>query len=901
MSRTWNITNSGGNIIKATVHKLEYSGTFLGESYVTCSVNSPREIEWEIGDKIVYNDNEYLLENLPSLTRNARSYSYGNAIEYKDMKFMSLAVELTRCRFLDFVYSDNSLHFTSLPNFSFICEKVEEFAYRLQVNLDRLYGKNVWTVDVYDPNHSEGSYSKGSLKIHTDGNDPITYINTMVGNGYETLNTDGGTDNKMSFADGNLQLTYTEGNGYVIKTQTLSFSNLSCWDALAQFSNTTNINFIVRGRKVILGYRYEDDITGLSYGKGNGLVDIERSNTDNQDVITRLRAYGNSKNLSYRYYNYVWGTGDGDNIKFMHKRIDSDKESWRCIDIDENDKIVNGYEDGTSEVTADCTRWYRIINSGMYITNLMLPEFRRNAYAINKAAIIEGTQPTFTEFDAYIDSGQAKVIGIREGCVFFDGSDSNLEDIYPSLTAMTNQSIYDALSDAERKEQNIKPDNTEGYFSGAVDHVSDCTETSGDGWDGIIPEESSSSPIFTVYIPNPGFDPGDTELKADETPVLNMLDGACAGRAFTITGCVRVHKDADNNWENVSTEEKANPTNGWWYAVTCSAVADDSIGQYFPNKNYQIMAGDQFVLTGIMMPDVYVRAAEERLESVAKTYLSENDHTQFTYTPKIDNIYMQQHPEDAAKLVEGAKIHLFDQGLDIDDDITISAVKITEGEQLPEYEITLSDEQEATLAQRVSTEINQKFSQYFYFGGSGSGGSYTASSILNKYLKVRTDDNGNVYVVCTVDLASEKDICAYVTKAPESGSSTTDTTDFWNNISLDTNGQPVTSKGTTTTREFILPSMQEEGVISIKWYAGAANQVLVSYNSVGTMMGYYTSTDDAPTTSQVGGYSNSTDRIRMTMPTTEIDKCYIICNAIYTSGNTNTTLLWAGKDYEVSE
>lgn len=895
MSKEWNITNNAGTIVRAIVKSLEYSGTFLGESYITCTVNSPSEIGWEIGDKIVYDDDEYVLENLPTLVRNARSSSYGNAIEYKDVKFVSLATELTRCRFLDFVASGNKLHFTSLPNFSFICYKVEEFAYRIQANLDRLYGEGTWIVEVQNPTHSEGTFINGTLKIHTDGNDPITYMNTVYGNGYETIATNGSSENTMTFSNGNLNLTYTEGNGYIIKTQTLSFDNVSCWDALAQFSNTTGVNFIVKGRKVTLGYRYEADPTDLKYGKGNGLISLERTASDNQQVITRLRAYGNTRNLAYRYYNYVWAQGDGDTLTFMYRKIDSDKESWRCIDIDDNGDIQNGYEDGTSAVTTGCTRWYRILNSGMYVPNLMLPDFRTNAYAINKAAINAGTEPTFTEFDCWVDSGQKSVIGIREGCVFFDGSDDSLEDIYPSLTGVTNQNIYDALTVAERTKQNIKPDNTTGYYSGALDKVSDCTATSGDGWSGIVPEDNKTAPTFTIYIPNPGFNPGDTELKSDDTPKVNMLDGACAGREFEINGCQRVHKDANDTWEIVGEDEYSNPTNGWWYALTCSAVSDDSIGQYFPNLNYQIKSGDQFVLTGIMMPDVYVRSAEERLLSVAKTYLNENDHTQYTYTPSIDNIYMQRNPDKAKTLREGSKIHVYDAGLGIDDEITVSAVKITGGGQIPEYEVTLSNEQEATLAQKVATEVNQKFSQYFYYGGSGSG-SYTTSSVLNKYLKVMTDINGKVYLLCTVDFASQADVLAYL-KENKVSDEATDTTDFWKDITLDEDGNPTSSLGTTTTRAFELPVLQEEGTISVKWYPGGANRLLVSYLTDGTITNYYTASTDAEQTSVVGGYTNQTRTIRMTMPTSNIDKCYIkAVVTIASTGESTTSYIWKGKD-----
>ena len=54
----------------------------------------------------------------------------------------------------------------------------------------------------------------------------------------------------------------------------------------------------------------------------------------------------------------------------------------------------------------------------MYAPNLMLPDF-----------------PSIT-LDPYIDSDNIEKYGIREGCVFFDGSNDELEEIFPSIEGM---------------------------------------------------------------------------------------------------------------------------------------------------------------------------------------------------------------------------------------------------------------------------------------------------------------------------------------------------------------------------------------------------------------------------------------------------------------------------------
>lgn len=55
--------------------------------------------------------------------------------------------------------------------------------------------------------------------------------------------------------------------------------------------------------------------------------------------------------------------------------------------------------------------------------------------------------------------------------------------------------------------------------------------------------------------------------------------------------------------------------------LTCNRVYDESLKLYFPYKDYNIKAGDKFVLLYIDMPDVYIQAASQRLLATAKNIL----------------------------------------------------------------------------------------------------------------------------------------------------------------------------------------------------------------------------------------------------------------------------------------
>lgn len=637
----YNIYSKDGKTIKASVKKLTYEGVFMGECYVECDIESPITIDFETGDYIDYRNERFVLRTLPTTEKVARPLTYGGAIKYTGVRFHSLAVEeLANCRFLDIVLKDNGLHFTSLPNFAFyageekyVLNGIEfeystglvQFADRLKANLNRLY------------NGTTGAWA----------------VNVAAG-------------------------TYIDGTS-------ISVSNANCWDTLCNVCETLDINFTTRctvksdgtlTKVITLGSKGADIDDVFVYGKGNQLVSIERNADTSQEVVTRLRAYGNTRNIPFGYY----------------RKYSSSKS--------------------------------------MYIPNLMLPMFRENGY------------------DAYVDSENVGKYGIIEGTAFFDGSDKDLDDIYPSITGMTTKNVYDAMTADERTAQNI---DVTKYDQGNLDEVVDCEAVSGDGNIELNSNGTSKhAPYFKITLKNLGFNPNDSSYKSDDTPKINMKTGMCAGRDFEISSVVK----------------KVNDDGSWNYVFTCSVNQDTSINQYFPNDTFPVLPGDKFVITGIFMPDIYIKAAEQRLLIAAKAYLADYDHTKFTYSPKINNIYMAKNPRVANSLKEGCVLKIKDDDIGIDTSITISQLKITEGSAaIPEYEVTLSDKLEPSLSQRVTKEIDEKFGTYFYSAGTGSSsGLISTTSTLNKYIKVMTDADGNVYLLSTVDFASKYGITAYATQ-----------------------------------------------------------------------------------------------------------------------------------------
>lgn len=671
---TINIYKSNGDFL-CEASSPEYNGTFMGERSVTVTVKSHTEINFSVGDYLDYRGERFTLYLLPALTKVAREGTYGAAIEYRDLKFCSVEEELRRCMFLDVVYEDNGLHYTMLPNFSFYCEKPTDFAFRLQANLERQYpGK--WTINVPE------------------------------------------------------DVKFIEGVN-------LSFSSNSCWDALTQVNTNDDIdiNFYVNGARRTITIGGSGDVLDLElkYGKGNGLKSIERTVDTSQAVISRLYAYGNTRNLPYRYYNKRYSEGNPiyqatnsmylPNLMLPGICMGWDGEEAKNF-LEHNDMCIpeEYTENGYQVYWDDIDGYYYEDESG---EKFKIPYSDVKYKLFKHYSLIENTVDSYYCDRVWIDSLEAiKEFGVLEGVKFFDGSDTLVEDVYPSI-----ESFDSATTLAEALDPNNEYNDKYNFYDsaglnwektvpmGVLNAIAQYEPGEHISGDGNIPEEETGKPTFDIIVKNIGFDPTDTVLKADDTPRISMKSGMCVGREFNILSSQKMVYDSDA-WK-VYTDSNAHK-GPWGYKLRCEVAADESINQYFPNGLYPISKGDEFVILGINMPNAYIDVAERKLVKNAIIYLSENDKTQFTFTPKIDNIFFANNPDYAEKLREGNVLHIVDTNLGIDTSLPISTIKITNTAVIPEYEITLSDEQEASLVQRVSTDVKQTFSKYIYAGGKTS-------------------------------------------------------------------------------------------------------------------------------------------------------------------------------------
>lgn len=742
---SWTIYGANGSV-KAVVKELELHDEWMAECFLTITVNSATPIDFEVGDYIDYRDERYTINYDPSVLKKARRGTYGEGFTYENIKFVAVQDEVVRCDFNDIVLSDNQMHYTQLPTFPFYCETVDDLLDRIQANLEDLYPGG-WTLISPDLDKDR---QRGMCVGREE--DFVDAYNRYIG---------GGT------------FTY-EKTGVA-----LTADNNTCWDALKWVNEQFDLNFVVRGRVIIVGTTGAVIGNRFRYGKGEGLYEVEKISDSEQKIITRLRGYGAETNLPDRYYSernarpcfYVSELDPAastpqvisvliDNNKFNNvftEIIDEVYGSMKIaigecemdgIEFSAGFELVNGEGGCTTRMligatgsviiadeeiptnpqsTIDALKAAMVLgskiifNSGvnkkyvdsrhitasstglpdnMSVNRLMLPGFPSKSLAEwvedhmdnEKVAAIVAEGFTFSEEvnRPYIDSPYKEIYGIRPASIYFDGTNDN-DDIHPSIEGMT-------------------------WEGRNVDEVVDATQIDDNG---VLAEDATEAEkTFTITIPMAGFTLPD--LISDDSSI-DMKNGMCGARSFKIKSVKKNENERD--WD-----------------CTCWRTYDDTLKLYFPYIDFQISPHDNFVLTGIELPDSYIDAASEKLFFATVDALKANHAPRYTFQPRIDEIWMKRQ-DDIAKSSHGAIASLHDtlKSGDLfsfaDEDLGITAqiiidiltIKENGNNGIPTYEVTLREEKVVSALDKRLDKITSVVSGV---GGGLSGRQYSGMIAL---------------------------------------------------------------------------------------------------------------------------------------------------------------------------
>lgn len=598
-----------------------------------------------------------------------------------DLNFVSLKYELERCMMRNIVPSDNGIVYPT-PLVVEFTGTVKYLAERIQACLDAMYGKDIWSITLADGVDSE--------------------------------------------------------------EKNISMSNQNCWSALSLVNTEYKLNYFVKGRNVTIGGAEPVVNNVFEYGKGKGLYEIERISDADTGIVTKLRAYGGTRNLDYSY---------------------PKKPEW-------TDSVLPA-------------------NYALSPLRLMLPSFKTDGV---------------TDFVLASNEAIAKY-GIREGVITYD-------DIYPSITGMKNSAGQ------------------------AIDEIKSV--------DAIT---SETQPTFTVQLYDLGFDLNES-LTTDEAQ-LSMKSGALQGYAFAIAKIVKASDGSYTLTLGRNTLEEADTDN---FTV--------------PNKDWNMKAGDKFVLLNILMPQEYIRAAENRLLERAKEYLAKYSSTNYSYNIGVDEIFMARNANFYNEIMEGKRLTVNDPEMGIDhENVIIQSLSIKEGEGLiPTFEVTLNNEPSASTLERIQgqiseieTSVNNKFSSQSEL--SKQYRKKLDKVVWDRNLEERVDDNGKEYLFLTKPLITAYGVTMYAgadVQVPSiyEGLPIDGVTIQWVDGKLVATGGKGTANGIVVNGNTYTPN--EDGIITLPNYPSLSGYATEQWVN-NTLSGYATSSSLSQLSAKVDNFLEGTD------------------------------------------
>lgn len=450
-----------------TVEKLRYSvekwqadDKYMGESFITFTVKSDKPIGFYVGDYCEYRGETYTLNYVPSVSQKGNVGDSGDSFVYDSVKMDSVREELSRIIMLDITPTTGDYVPDKGTNYTGSAQ------FQLYCGESSVNGKTrtpVCTLAGKIQANLDRAYPDKGWKVLVDTESTHTEA------GEEVLNTH--SDEKV-----------------------LSFDNTTVSAALAEVKNSFDIDYAIKGRTIYIGYTF-GSITGsgsdyyyFGYGKGylsednqgKALFELKRTADSNQKIVTRLRALGSTKNMPYRYYNKKYN-----------------------------------------------------LSQSMFPTNLQLPDTFETpsvkaANNLSRKSMYPWIRDVLGETnDAYIDKNDncmETVEGLREECMRWDGSNSDLKEIYPSIEEVTYRELRGAM--CEDMEGNKGASSFANYLdSERVDEILEVGDNANVG-DGILPESDTSRTTAN-----------DVEVNlsvSGEKSSLHPIDGGYASKEHTV-------------------------------------------------------------------------------------------------------------------------------------------------------------------------------------------------------------------------------------------------------------------------------------------------------------------------------------------------------------------------------
>lgn len=719
------IVHSKNGTVKITAKSVKYTGQFIEVPQLMADFNSPLPISFEVGDYIVfsYDGIKYSIMEPPTVTKQGSAGSVGDAFVYENIIFKSPLGLLSNIDFLDTVLNENNVHYSTLPIFEFF-GTIKDFADRLQANINRLHTGWKISIEGYDDSANSNYDILHEYKNVSISNisciDSLSVAYDTWGISYVFMVDDTG-NNCIVFnhtLDKTSNKRYGKGNGlYTIEKRMSTEKPIA--NRLRAYGSTEN-----------LPARYYNNLEGIDEGIYIPNLLIPRSkwkdqnkpitayidSTDIDDDDTSISKYGiREKSV------YFDGSDNTEKIEPSIKGVtagmirtvkaeigDTSNVPSETLypDNERMDKVVEAEVLTDNGIISDGELYS--VSSDMTIPNegngfIILPTNRKISLTIELETDFSVTVPATYRFTPKSTAPVVTISGV--------GANNQFSSLNPTF------SIY-SISDSEgnvaiskhtllstfQMKVDYSQQETYFYLSGGQDdretpffvriankgrlsfriNISGIVPNSISGKlpykGGSVLLNVSQGPLilqdtFWIKIKQIGFDI-NSYLSSEEAKIV-VNSGLCAGRSFNIKknsiSRDRVYKPGLGGTEIIER--------GW--SMECFRSIDESLNQYFPNEIDVISKDDEFVLTGLEMPELYVMIASQRLYDEGVKWLKEHKDGLEIFDLDIDSkvAYL-----DSVKIKEGMLMPLYDSDLNIGSKSTNS-----EGETVIRYENRVID------------------------------------------------------------------------------------------------------------------------------------------------------------------------------------------------------------------
>lgn len=686
----------------------KYVGAYLKPGYLEFpAIGSPTPLSWHVGDYVVYSrtGKTYRLYRTPQAVEQGLSNKYGASFLYENVQFFDDSKQLEFCPFTDLVPGDNTVHFSTQNVVSFF-GKPANVAERIQACLEAQYGAGTWEVRV----------------VTTSDADLLEILNTEIEFSVTGANCQEVLDKVYEQWNG-LGWIHTVENGKNVIT--IGASNVR-----------TNAN------------------TTVPFAFDNGLVRVERSIANADQIGTRLFAYGSMKNMDATYYRGL-DIKDAESVDIEHLMIPianwgitDGKPDARKAYIENATAIASlgliprtAYFDGSGDLpdihptiermtigevydaggagyVPDLSKWSRsdridelvsAVNPSDHGTSADQGQKYIETLTGNVAAVTRGFSP---DEEVSIGIYYATVVHAGNASLRF-GQNSQALQITGSWTPAFNLSILISAGNI-KKEIPIVPTQVSssewsfilpesvsfgkvsagatisvsivGFVSGSASSSDAVALVTDSGTSAETSVEHEIDKTFTVRIPQLGFDI-EKYAELGNGKILSMKTGMCGARDFEIKD-VRYVASADA-WD-----------------LTLYRSVDEGLNIMFPNADYQIASGDQFVLLDIAMPEMYVTVASSRLLAAAQKLLADISSEKPFYNPQVDAKVVYN---EGRILREGMWMGITQEGNQ--EYCLIDSITIDEnGSNIPTYEVALREKKGIDWTENVGKSGSSKSS-----------------------------------------------------------------------------------------------------------------------------------------------------------------------------------------------